>query len=41
MVIKFRYRKGESLIIPEVYRPVADVSLWSKVKKKGYMFRCT
>ena len=34
MVIKFRYRKGESLIIPEVYRPVADVSLWSKVKKE-------
>jgi len=34
MVIKFKYRKGESKIFPEVYRPVADVDFWSKSKKK-------
>ncbi|PKP59385.1 MAG: hypothetical protein CVT89_01360 [Candidatus Altiarchaeales archaeon HGW-Altiarchaeales-2] len=34
MVIKFRYKKGESKIFPDVYRPVADVNLWSSQREK-------
>jgi len=34
MVIKFKYKKGESKIFPEIYRPAADVDLWSTLKGK-------